>query len=191
MTKPSILIAEDEAIVAEDLAGKIKQMGYDVAGITATGEEAVELASHQQRPGLVLMDIRLAGAMDGIAAAQKIIRECNLPVLFLTAHSDPETVGLARQTGAQGYILKPFEARELHIQIELALFKHVMESELRLNLERHRILAETMLQGVVHIDASGKIIAINPACERIIGKNREQILGSCPSIEEDQAIREN
>ena len=74
MSNPSILIVEDEAIVAEDLASKVRQLGYDVAGITATGEEAIELA-RQQRPSLVLMDIRLAGAMDGIEAAQGINRD--------------------------------------------------------------------------------------------------------------------
>ena len=191
MTKPSILIVEDEAIVAEDLAGKIQQLGYAVAGITDTGEEAVELASHQQRPALVLMDIRLAGAMDGITTAQQIIRECHLPVLFLTAHSDPETVALARQTGALGYILKPFDERDLRIQIEMALYKHAMESQLRLSLERHRILVETMLQGVVHQDANGKIIVVNPAAEHIFGKNREQLLGNCPTMWEHHTIREN
>jgi DNA-binding NtrC family response regulator len=191
MTKPSILIVEDEAIVAEDLAGKIQRLGYDVAGTIDTGEEAVELARHQRQPALVLMDIRLAGAMDGITAAQQIIRECHLPVLFLTAHSDPDTVGLARQTGALGYILKPFDERHLHIQIEIALYKHAMESQLRLSLERHRILAETMLQGVVHADANSNIIAVNPAAKRILGQSREQVVGSCPATWEHHTIREN
>ena len=99
MSNLSILIVEDEAIVAEDLASKVRQLGYEVAGTTATGEEAVELA-RRHRPALVLMDIRLAGAMDGIAAAQVIHRECNLPVLFLTAHSDTGTVERANEGGS-------------------------------------------------------------------------------------------
>jgi len=135
MSKISILIVEDEAIVAEDLAGVLRQLGYDVAGITATGEEAIELARRHQ-PALVLMDIRLAGAMDGIAAAQQIHRECKMPVLFLTAHSDPGMVESAQQTGVFGYILKPFDERDLRIQIEMALYKDAAERQLRESDER-------------------------------------------------------
>jgi signal transduction histidine kinase/AmiR/NasT family two-component response regulator len=130
MSSLSILIVEDEAIVAADLAAKVRQLGYDVVGPTATGEEAVELAS-RHRPALVLMDIRLAGAMDGITAAEQIHRDCRLPVLFLTAHSDSGTVERARHAEAFGYILKPFDERDLRIQIEMALYKHAAEEKLR------------------------------------------------------------
>ncbi|MDD2465732.1 MAG: response regulator, partial [Desulfobulbus sp.] len=119
MSTPSLLIVEDQAIVAEDLANKVRQLGYAVAGTTMTGEEAVELV-RQLRPSLVLMDIRLAGAMDGIAAAKAIHMECKVPVLFLTAHSDADTITRARQAEAFGYILKPFNERDLRIQIEMA-----------------------------------------------------------------------
>jgi signal transduction histidine kinase/AmiR/NasT family two-component response regulator len=135
MRIPSILIVEDEAIVAEDLAGKVRQMGYNVLGITATGEKAVELA-RRQRPALVLMDIRLAGAMDGIAAAQVIHRECKLPVLFLTAHSDTGTIEQAKKVGTFGYVLKPFDERDLRIQIEMVLFKHTAERQVYESQER-------------------------------------------------------
>lgn len=130
MSKLFLLIVEDEAIVAEDLAIKVRQLGYEVAGITATGEKAVELA-RQMRPALVLMDVFLAGAMDGITAAQQIYHECNLPRLFLTAHSDESTVMRAQQAGALGYILKPFCERDLRVQIEMALYKHDVERQLR------------------------------------------------------------
>jgi signal transduction histidine kinase/AmiR/NasT family two-component response regulator len=135
MSKLAILIVEDEAIVAADLAGKIRQLGYDVAGTTATGEEAVELA-RRQRPALVLMDIRLAGAMDGIEAAQQIHRECKLPVVFLTAHSDMGSVERAQQAKAFGYILKPFDERDLRIQIEMTLYKHAADRRLRESEDR-------------------------------------------------------
>lgn len=135
MNRLSILIVEDEAIVAEDLASKVRQLGYDVAGTSATGQGAVELALGQ-RPALVLMDIRLAGDMDGIAAALEIHRQSDVPVLFLTAHSDPDTVERARQAGAFGYILKPFEERDLRIQIEMAISKHAAEQRLRASEER-------------------------------------------------------
>lgn len=135
MTAPSFLIVEDEAIVAEDLANKVRQLGYAVVGTTMTGEEAVQLV-RQLRPSLVLMDIRLAGAMDGIAAAKIIYQECNVPVLFLTAHSDTNTITRARQAEAFGYVLKPFSERDLRIQIEMALYKHATERQLFQSRER-------------------------------------------------------
>ncbi|MGB3221357.1 MAG: response regulator, partial [Desulforhopalus sp.] len=107
MNDISILIVEDEAIIAEDLASKIRKMGYNVAGITATGEEAIQLAC-QKLPSLVLMDIRLAGAMDGIVAARQIHRDSNLPTLFLSSNSDMATVKRTKLNGTFGYILKPY-----------------------------------------------------------------------------------
>jgi CheY-like chemotaxis protein len=120
MSKTSILIVEDQAIIAYDLASKVKQLGYDVAGITDTGEEAIELV-RLHRPALVLMDVQLAGAMDGIAAAQQIHREFNLPVLFLTANFGIWTDERARLAGSVECILKPFDKREIRLQIEKAL----------------------------------------------------------------------
>ena len=132
MKNISILIVEDEAIVAEELVNKIRKMGYNVAGKTATGEEAIELA-RQHLPELVLMDIRLAGAMDGIVAAQRIHRDCNVPVLFLSANSDTATVKRTQYEGVFGYILKPFDDRDLEIQIEMALYKHTTQLQLKEN----------------------------------------------------------
>lgn len=122
MSNISILIVEDQAIIAYDLASKIQRLGYDVVGITATGEEAIELVRKHQ-PSLVLMDIQLAGEMDGIAAAQQINRECNLPILFLTANSDPNSDEQMRLAGSVGRIMKPFDKRDIGIQIEKALNK--------------------------------------------------------------------
>ena len=132
MSNPSILIVEDEA---EDLASKVRKLGYEVVGTTSSGEEAFELA-RQLLPALVLMDIRLDGAMDGIEAAEKIHLEYNLPILFLTAHSDRGTVERARQAGTFGYILKPFDERDLRVQIEMALYKNAVDQQLRVSKER-------------------------------------------------------
>lgn len=123
MSKFSILIVEDEAIIAYDLANKVRQLGYDVAGTTALGEDAISLV-RLHRPALVLMDVQLAGTMDGISAALQIHRECNLPVLFLTANADLDTDERARQAGAVGIIKKPFDKRDIRIQIEKALLKN-------------------------------------------------------------------
>ncbi len=189
MNVTSILIVEDEGIVAEDLACKVRQLGYDVAGTTGTGEEAIELARLEQ-PDLVLMDIRLGGKMDGIEAAQHILKERKLPILYLTAHSDTTTAQRAQQADAYGYILKPFDDRDLRIQIDMALHKYRAENLLRESEARYRLLAETMLQGIVHQDATGKVIAMNPAARRILGKTDEQLLGSNSVDQEYHTIRE-
>ena len=95
MGKATIMIVEDEAIVAADLSGKLGQLGYTISGTTDRGEEAIALA-REWRPDLVLMDIRLAGIMDGVEAAEIIRRECDLPVIYLTAHSDRATLDRAK-----------------------------------------------------------------------------------------------
>jgi DNA-binding NtrC family response regulator len=130
MSKATILIVEDEAIIAKDLSEQLTRLGYEVLGITATGEEAVVLA-RERRPDVVLMDIRLKGPMDGIRAAGAIGRDGKAPVIYLTAHSDSATLQRAKLTGPVGYILKPFEERELETQIEIALYKHKLDRELR------------------------------------------------------------
>ena len=130
MGKANILIVEDEAIVAADLCGKIRQLGYTVSGTTDRGEEAIDYA-REQRPDLVLMDIRLAGTMDGVEAAEIIHREFNLPVIFLTAHSDSATLDRAKLSDPFGYILKPFDDLALETHIEMALYKHQAERKLR------------------------------------------------------------
>lgn len=125
-----ILIVEDEILVARDLERQIKALGYDVAGITDSGEEAIRLA-RQTHPDLVLMDIRLQGAIDGVAAAEEIHKTLFLPVVYLTAHADDATVHRARITEPFGYLIKPFEERELTITLEMALYKHQAERKTR------------------------------------------------------------
>lgn len=137
MNDRTILIVENEAIVATDLAGKLRALGYEVAGIAAGGEEAVTLAC-RLRPHLVLMDIQLDGSMDGIEAAEAIRSRQDVPVIYLTAHSDAATLARAKLTGPFGYILKPFEERELATQIELALYKHQADRQVREQRERLR-----------------------------------------------------
>ena len=176
MSNRSILIVEDEAIVAADLANKVRKLGYNVIGTTATGEEAIELA-RQQRPALVLMDIRLAGVMDGIAAAEQIHRECKLPVLFLTANSDTGSIKQAQQAGALGYILKPFDERDLRIQIEMALYKHATEQRLRENEEQFRIMFEQSGVGKAQVDlTTGRFLRVNAALCRLLDSSEEEML---------------
>jgi len=123
MLQPSILIVENEAVVAEDLAQKVTALGYCVIGTVSTGEAALEVA-RAQRPNLILLDIKLDGTLDGIETAHRLRHMSDLPFVFLTAHSDPETVKKANAADAFGYILKPFRERDLQVQLETALYRY-------------------------------------------------------------------
>ena len=127
---PRILVVEDEPIVAADLKVRLDMLGCKVVGTAASGEKALALAE-QLLPDLVLMDIRLEGAMDGVEAAQQIRQRWHLAVVYLTAYADDATVDRAKVTEPFGYILKPFKDRELKTVIEMALYKHHTEEEIR------------------------------------------------------------
>jgi len=128
--KLKILVVEDERIVARDLQFRLTSLGYQVCGSAASKLEALN-AAQQNRPDLVLMDIRLNGIPDGIDAARRLRTEHNLPVIYITGHSDNATLSQARTTEPFGYILKPFENRELVAAIETAIYKHEAETRLR------------------------------------------------------------
>jgi PAS domain S-box-containing protein len=168
MTKTTILVVENEAIVAMDLAAKLRQLGYEVAGTAAEGEAAVALAC-RLRPHLVLMDIRLEGPMDGIQAAEAIRSQYDVPVVYLTAHSDAATLGRAKLTGPFGYILKPFEERELAIQIEMALYQHQADRRLRQQREWLRVTLTSIGDAVIATDAGLRISFVNPVAESLTG----------------------
>jgi PAS domain S-box-containing protein len=163
----AILIVEDEAAVAVELAGKLGRLGYEVAGTAANGREAVAMAC-RLRPDLVLMDISLEGPLDGVEAARQICREYEVPVVYLTAHSDPATLARARISGPFGFILKPFEERELGTQIEMALYRHRIDEALRASETRARARAEE-LQAILDWAPVGLWIAHDPQCGSITG----------------------
>lgn len=128
MEQKSVLIVEDEAISALDLSKILENLGYRVAGIVATGEKAVEAVDSKQ-PDLILMDIHLAGKMSGIDAAVQILQKHSIPIIYLTAHSEPELVRDAKITRPYGYIIKPFTERGLQTGIEIALYKAELDRE--------------------------------------------------------------
>ena len=176
MSKATVLIVEDEAIIAADLANRLRGLDYEVLGISASGEEAVALAK-TQRPDLVLMDIRLGGPMDGVEAAEAIRRQCDLPVVYLTAHSDRATLQRAKLTEPFGYILKPFEERELETHIEMALYKHRADRTLREQREWLHITLTSIGDAVIATDPAGRVTFLNPAAEALTGWKQEEALG--------------
>ena len=151
-----ILIVEDEAIVAMDIQDRLAAMGYELAGRAASGEQALTLVE-QQHPELVLMDIRLQGAMDGIAAAEEIRRRFHMPVIFLTAYSEDATLARAKLAEPFGYILKPFNDRELKSTIEIALYKHRTEEQIRRMNRLYDVLSQVN-QAVVRIPSREELL---------------------------------
>ncbi|MGD1807647.1 two-component system response regulator [Dapis sp. BLCC M126] len=123
MSKSKIMIVEDESIIAEDLADSLKTMGYEVVDIVSSGEEAILIAAEKQ-PNLILMDVMLQGEMDGVTAAEQIQSNLQIPIIFLTAYTDNKTLQRVKATNPFGYIVKPFEERNLHLTIEIALQRH-------------------------------------------------------------------
>lgn len=128
MKPRSVVVIEDEAVIAMDLEEKLRKLGHQVVGQGMTGEEAIEQAC-EKRPDLILMDIRLQRGMDGIDAAQTIRRELDVPVIYVTALSDDATVERAKLTEPLAYLLKPIEERELRVTLELAFHKHEADTE--------------------------------------------------------------
>ena len=126
----NILVVEDESIVAKDIQVCLKRLGYEVVGVESTGEEAVKKAQELE-PDLVLMDIMLKGDMSGIDAADEIRSSRNIPVIFLTAYTDRNTVDKAKETQPYGYIIKPFKEIDIQTAIEIALYKHGREMEVK------------------------------------------------------------
>lgn len=136
MTKTRILVVEDDQLVAIDICTRLEALGvYDVAGRATTGEEAISMVA-ELKPDLVLMDIVLKSDMDGIEAAGIIRSKYNVPVVYLTSYTDEEFLKRAKITVPFGYILKPFNARELHTTIEMALYRH------RADDEREKLITE-------------------------------------------------
>ncbi|HTP65888.1 MAG TPA: PAS domain-containing protein, partial [Geobacteraceae bacterium] len=172
MDKTTVLIVEDEAIVAADLAGKLGLLGYEVVGTAASGKDAVDLAC-SLKPEVVLMDIRLQGPMDGIEAAEEIGSRFDVPLIYLTAHSDTATLDRAKLSGPFGYILKPFEERELSTTIEMALYKHQSDRQLREQKEWLRVTLASIGDAVITCDTDGRITFLNAMAEALTGWSAE------------------
>lgn len=173
---PKILIVEDEIIVAKDISVSLKSLGYEVAGIAANGVQAMELIK-TLRPDLVLMDVMLQGGMDGIEVAQKACAEGRTPVVFLTAYADDDTLRRAKKSEAYGYLLKPFEDRELRMAIEMALYKHTMEHKLRESREWLETTLRSIGDAVIAMDADAKIQFINQSAEVMTGWSQAEAFG--------------
>ncbi|MCU0537667.1 MAG: EAL domain-containing protein [Hydrococcus sp. Prado102] len=172
----TVLIVEDESIVAQDLQLILEDLGYNVPAIADSGELAIEKAAEIQ-PNLILMDIRLIGEMDGIAAAQIISEQFDIPVVYMTAHSDEATLARAKLTVPFGYVIKPFEEREIRTTIEIALYKHEMEKKLKENAHWLATILKSIGDGVIATDRMGRITFLNPVAEMLTGWSFDEAVG--------------
>lgn len=174
MTQARILVVEDESIVALDIQDRLESLGYEVPATVASGERAIEQAG-ALRPDLVLMDIRLQGRMDGVEAADQIRQQFGIPVIYLTANADHPTVQRAKITEPFGYVIKPFEERELHTTIEVALYKHQAEQTLKESEERYRLLVELSPEAIV-VQSQDRIVYANSAAAHLFGAESAETL---------------
>ena len=170
------MVVEDEQVVAADLEMRLRRLGYGVSAVVSSGEEALSSAV-ETTPDLVLMDIMLAGQIDGVETAARIKNILDIPVVFLTAHGDVATLQRAKNIEPFAYILKPFDERNLHATVEVALYRAQMERKLR---KREEWLAAT-LQGigeaVIATDAEGSIAFMNGVAEAMTGYKQEEAAG--------------
>lgn len=171
-----ILIVEDENIVALDLRKSLEELGYRIVGTASCGQEAIDL-DNEHSPDLILMDIRLKGEMDGIAAARIIQASHDIPIVYLTAYTDNQTLKQATLTGPSAYLVKPVESQELKTTIEVALFKHQMERELKESREHFREIFEQNFDAIVLFKrGSFQVTDINPQAQSLFQYSRQDLM---------------
>lgn len=163
-----ILIVEDERLLAEELRERLTSIGATVVDAVVSGEQAIAAAG-ELRPDLVLMDIRLKGAMDGVEAATRITRTHGTPIVFLTAHSDQMTVERAKAASPYGYILKPLQEHELRVTLSLALHRVRLERDLRASEQRFLTTLSSIGDAVIATDVDGRVTFVNPVAEHLTG----------------------
>ncbi len=175
MTKSSVLIVEDDGILAIHLEDLLKRQGYQVLKTIPSGEEAV-IAVGNLKPSIVLMDIELSGKMNGITAAEKIAETTGTPVIFLTGFSQDPILEEAKFAAPYGYLVKPVPERELTATIEMALFKHQLDHQVKVSESKYRSLIEQASDGIFLLNNEGDFIEVNSAGCEMFGYTREEML---------------
>ena len=174
--RPSILVVEDEAIVARDIQTTLADNGYEIMETAGSCEEAIQRAT-DQCPDLVLMDIRIQGQRDGIETAEVLRRQFKIPVVFLTAYADDTTLERAKRAQPYGYLVKPIKSHELRSAVEVALHKHEMDARLR---ERERWFSTTLRSigdAVISTDLEARVTFMNAVAEALTGWRTDEAMG--------------
>lgn len=183
MEKARIQIVEDEAIIAMELESQLQGLGYEVTSVMNTGEKAIEKAE-EDRPDLIMMDIRIKGEMDGIDTAKIIRNKVGIPVIFSTAYLDQEKIERAKITMPFGYVLKPIQERDLKVTLEMALYvakvdrkRLKAEKELRLEKEKFKAAFFTSPDAVLITQMDGTYVEVNEGFTRMTGYTRDDVIG--------------
>lgn len=173
--QPSILVVDDEVIIATELEDKLKAMGYHVVAMATNGKEAIELAG-RLRPELILMDIMMPGKLDGIEAAKIIKEKWDIPILFLSAFAGDNLISRAKQACPAGYVLKPFQEPQISAAIEIALHRNELEKKVRISEARYRAVVQDQTELICRFDADLKITFVNDAFCRYFDCRQEAVI---------------
>lgn len=163
----TVLIVEDERLVALDLQRSLTRFGY-AAPVTAASAAAALEACRQHRPSIAVVDLRLKGDMDGVALGKRLREEFDIPFVVLTAYADPQTVARATASGPSAYLLKPVNADELRVAIEVGIARHAADRRLREHMARMRGVLGAAGEGIIAVDAAGRFELFNEAASRIL-----------------------
>ncbi len=173
MKKNKVLIVEDEGIISIDMANSLESLGYEVVDALPTGEEALKVLD-TVKPDLVLMDIQLAGELDGIQTAEKINSRYDIPIIYISGHTDELTLSRAKITGPYGYITKSFNYNELHTTIDMAIYKNRMQKKVVENEYLLNTTLENIEDAVINIDNEGYIQYLNTAASELLNISKIQ-----------------
>ncbi|QUS38054.1 hybrid sensor histidine kinase/response regulator [Tardiphaga alba] len=176
MAATKIIVVEDDRIVARDIERLLRKMGHDVVGVVDRGEEVVDSVLRTQAD-LVLMDIRLRSDVDGIDAAMRVKLHCFVPVIFLTAYADSETVKRAIRTEPFGYVLKPVDEIQLSTAIDVALYKHSADRRTRESERRLETILTSIGDAVIATDSQAQVTYMNPVAQDLTGWNMPDAIG--------------
>jgi len=176
LNNATIMVIEDESIIARDIESILKNYGYNVAGPYSKAEDAILALNHVQ-PDLILMDIVLKGDIDGIEAAIIIKEKISVPIIYLTAYADDITIGRIKNTDPYGYFLKPFEEKELHSWIETTLYKFNKEEKLKKNEKWLKSVIRSFDKAVITVNEAGVIKTVNNNAEKLTGFKEDEISG--------------
>lgn len=176
MQPKKILIVEDEGVVALSLQAVLNKMGYMVVGIAITGNEAIRMVT-DLHPDVILMDIHIKGDKDGIQTTAKINEVSDVPVIYLTAYADDETVSRALKTRSHSYLVKPYNPRELYSNIEFAIYKRRLKDRIGTHRENLELLLTKIPDTGIIFDTNGKVVYLNSAAETLTGWKSDELIG--------------